>query len=161
VEVGDGAGPVGVNLRHVHPRREGAGEGVEEALLGLVDLGDAEDVVDVVDDRQPLGRDEVGGCVAGQGAVGVDVQTLDLRGAVAGHEAAAGDVLDGDEGVEVAFGCGGVREPDVLCPTAGRDGSTASLLSGGAGSRRGFEVERYVLVALLQDVDLRRQVPRL
>lgn len=51
VEVRDAARPVGVNFRHVHPRREGAGEGVEEAFFRLVDFGDAEDVIDVVDNR--------------------------------------------------------------------------------------------------------------
>ena len=52
VEVGDGARPVGVDVRHVHPGGERAGEAVEETLFGLVDLGHAQDVVDVGDDGQ-------------------------------------------------------------------------------------------------------------
>ena len=41
VEVVDGFGPVGVDLRHVHPGHEGAREGVQQAFFRLVDLGDA------------------------------------------------------------------------------------------------------------------------
>ena len=158
VEIRDAARPVGVDLRHVHPGREGASEGVEEAFFGFVDFGDAEDVVDVVDDREAFRRYKVGSCISAKGSVGIDVQTLNLRCAVAGHEATA-RVLDRNEDVKVTFGCGGVRELDVLRPAVGRDGSTTSWLSRSTRSWRRFEVKGYVLIALLQDVDLRRKVP--
>ena len=83
VEVRDGAGPVRVHVRHVQPRREGPGEGVEEALLGQVDLGEPQDVVDVADDGQTLGRHQVRRRVPAVGPVGVDVQPLELARAVA------------------------------------------------------------------------------
>ena len=84
MEVGDGARPVGVDVRHVHPGGEGAGEAVEEALLGLVDLGDPQDVVDVGDDGQAGLRHQVGGSVAVDVALRVDIQALDVGGGVAG-----------------------------------------------------------------------------
>ena len=86
VEVGEVGGPVGVDGGHVHPGHKGAGEGVEEAFGGFVDFGDAQDVVDVGDDGQALGGDEVGCCVADGGALGVGVETLDLVCGVACDE---------------------------------------------------------------------------
>lgn len=50
MEVGYRARPVGIDGGHVLPLHEGAGEGVEETFFGLVDLGNAQDVVDVGDD---------------------------------------------------------------------------------------------------------------
>ena len=84
VEVVDGSGPVGVDLGHVHPGHEGASEGVQEAFFGLVDLGDAQDVVDVGDDRQAFVGNEEGGGVADFGTLGVDVHPLYLGGGVTG-----------------------------------------------------------------------------
>ena len=84
VEVGDGARPVGVDVRHVHPGGEGAGEAVEETFRGLVDLGDAQDVVDVGDDGQAGLGNQIGGGVTVDVALGVDVQALDVGGGVAG-----------------------------------------------------------------------------
>lgn len=112
MEVGDRAGPVGVNVRHVHPGHKGPGKGVEQAFFGLVDFGDAEDVVDVGDDGEAFVGDEIGGCVAGVGALGVDVEALDGGvGAVAGGEAVA---VYGDEDVDVALVGGWDGDDDLL-----------------------------------------------
>lgn len=57
VEIRDALAPVGVDLGHVHPGDEGAGEGVEETFGGVVDLGYTEDVIDIGDDCQADGGD--------------------------------------------------------------------------------------------------------
>lgn len=57
MEIGDALAPIGVDLGHVHPRDEGAGEGIEETLSRVVDLGYAEDVVNVRNDCQADGGD--------------------------------------------------------------------------------------------------------
>lgn len=47
MEIRDALAPVGVDLGHVHPGYEGAGEGVQETFGRVVDLRYAEDVVDI------------------------------------------------------------------------------------------------------------------
>lgn len=126
VDVGHVGRPVGVDGRHVHPGHEGAGEGVEEPFGGLVDFGDAEDVVDVGDDGEALRGDEVGCCVADGGALGVGVQTLDLVRRVSGDEPV---VVDGEEGVKVAFRGGGKGEFDELVAAGGCDGASTAWLA--------------------------------
>jgi len=73
MHVGDATGPVRVDARHIRPLHEGFGEGVQQAEFGFVDLGDSEDVVDVGDDGQAGGGNEVGGCVAVDVAFCVDI----------------------------------------------------------------------------------------
>lgn len=93
-------GPVGVDLGHVHPGDVGLGEGVEDDLRRLPDLGDAEDVVDVGEDGQAGGRHQVGGRVADVRALRVHVEDLDRVGLVARVETIA---LDRHELVKVSF----------------------------------------------------------
>ena len=84
MEVVDRFGPIGIDLGHIHPGHEGAGEGVQDALLRLVNLRDAQDVVDVGDDGQTSVGDEEGGGIADCGAtavfagLSVDVHPLQL-----------------------------------------------------------------------------------
>ena len=77
VDTGRGRGPVCVDIGHVHPWGEGARKGVDDAFFGLIDLGHAQDVVDIGDDAKAFGRDEVGRCVARFGSLGVHVKNLD------------------------------------------------------------------------------------
>ena len=155
VEVRDTARPVGVDIRHVHPRRKRTRERVQQTFLGLVDFGDAEDIVNIVDDGEAGRGHEVSGRVAGVCAVSVDIQTLDLRSAVPGGEALAIDV---DEAVEVAFVSCGNGELDDLTTALGSDGSSSALFTRGTCRWRWAQAERHILVLLLQNVDLRRQV---
>jgi len=41
-----------VDVRHVHPRYVGAGEGVQQALFWFIYLGNPENVVEVTDDGE-------------------------------------------------------------------------------------------------------------
>lgn len=59
--------PGSEDLGHVKPGDEITGEGVEEAFFRLVDLGDAENVVDVSEDCVAFVGDEISGCVTGWG----------------------------------------------------------------------------------------------
>ena len=47
VEVWDAARPIGVDIRHVHPLRERTSKGVQETFLGIVYLGNAQDIIDI------------------------------------------------------------------------------------------------------------------
>lgn len=161
MKIGDGARPIGVDVRHVEPGDERAGEGIEEAFFRLVDFRHAQYVVDVADDGQAARGHQISGCVAGQGAVCVHVQTLDVGGRVSGSEAAAGNVEDRYEGVEVALVGGRVGECDVLGAAVGGDGSAAAWLAGRTCHAGGFEVEGEVLVVLLEDEDASCKVSRL
>lgn len=148
VEMGvcQGSRPVTVDIRHVHPGDEGIREGVIEAVFRVVDLGDAQDIVDVGDDGQPGGGDEVGGCIATGGALHFLVEDLDLGGGVPGGEAR---VVELHEAVDVAFGrCGGWVD-DYLSAALGGDGTAIGALG-----RRGGEREGDVLFSLLDDIDV-------
>ncbi len=52
VEIVNCRRPVGVDLRHVLPRRVWPCERVKKTLLWIVDLGDAEDIIDIRDNRE-------------------------------------------------------------------------------------------------------------
>lgn len=105
VEIGGAARQVGVDLRHVHPGYEGIGKGIHDALCWLVDLRYAEDIIDVGDNGKTGGRDKIGGCVSGVGAICVHAQARYLCSAVSWQEIAARsrDICDGDEFVKIAF----------------------------------------------------------
>lgn len=137
--------PVAVDVRHVHPGHEGLGEGVVEAVFRVVDLRDAEDVVDVGDDGQPGGGDEVGGGVAAGCALHLLMEDLDLGCAVAGSETG---VVELHETVDVAFGRGGGWVGDHLGAALGADGAAIGALG-----RRGGEREGDVLLSLLDNID--------
>ena len=64
MEIGNTAGPVRVYVWHVHPRYICLREAVEEPLSRFIYLGDAQNIINVRDDRQTSGRDKVGGCVS-------------------------------------------------------------------------------------------------
>lgn len=54
VEVRDRSGPIGIDFRHVHPRRERSSKRVQETLLRIIDLGDTKNVVDIGDNGETL-----------------------------------------------------------------------------------------------------------
>ena len=58
-DAGERAEPVLEEFRHAGDVDVGLHEGVEETLVGNVDFGDAEDVVDVGDDRDAGGGDQL------------------------------------------------------------------------------------------------------
>ena len=156
MEAGDAGGPVGVDGGHVHPRGEGAGERVEQTLGRFVDFRHAEDVVDVGDDGQAGGGDEVGGRVARGGALRVDVQTLDLVGGVAGGQSV---VVDRDEAVKVTLRGGRDWEVDDLIATRGCHGTSTAWFTRCSRRRCWCERERDIFVALWYYEDLRREIP--
>ena len=49
MHIRDAVGPVGIDLRHIHPGGERPGETVEQALFRFINLGHTEDIVDVTD----------------------------------------------------------------------------------------------------------------
>jgi hypothetical protein len=153
--VGEGARPVGVDLGHVLPLHKGARKGIEEALLGVVDLGDAQDVVNVGDERDALGGDEEGGGVSAQRAVGVNVEALHVVGRVTGEQAV---LLDGHEDVKVALGGGLVGQRQALGAAGRGDGIAAARLAVAALHGRGLQRHGDILVALLDHVDGAREV---
>ena len=126
MEVWDRAGPVGVDVRHVFPLDERASEGVEETFFGLVDFGDAKDVVNVADDGEAGGRDKKRGCVADIGAFGVDIESLDIGCLIAVCKAVA---INLDKSIKVAFSGCGVGEPDLLAAAVGGHSSTSALFT--------------------------------
>lgn len=158
MHVGDAAGPVRVDAGHVRPLHEGFGEGIQQAELGFVDLGDSEDVVNVGDDGQACGGNEVGCCVAVDVAFGVDVQALQLVCGIASRKAT---VVDLHEAIEIAFARGGYRVFDLLAASRRRNCSASALFARSTGCRRGFEVECDVLIGLLDDVDFGSKVSSL
>ena len=111
VEIWKAGGPIGVDFGHVFPGCEGAREGVEEAFLGFVDFGYAEDVIDVADYCEAAVGDEVGGAVAQGCSFDVSAEALDLGGFVAVEETVA---LNLDKGVEVTLGGCEIRELNIL-----------------------------------------------
>ncbi len=89
VEVVEALGPVGVDIRHVQPRGKGTREGVQEAVLRVVDLRHSQDVIDVRHDSDTRWRDEVCRRVASIGPIHVDAERLDLVCLVSPHHVAA------------------------------------------------------------------------
>ncbi len=82
MEVRNGARPVPIHPRHVHPGREGAGEGIQDAFGRRPDLGHAQDVIDVGDDCEPRLGYKIGRRIAGVCASRVDVEGLDGGSAI-------------------------------------------------------------------------------
>ena len=158
MDVWDGTRPIGVDLGHVFPLDEGAGEGIKEAFFGLVNLRYAEDIIDVANDGKSGGRNEIGGCIADVATFGVYIQTLDVGSAVAIDQTVAFYL---DKSVEVALGCCRIRESDSLIPTIGCHGSASTLFSGCSGCGRRTEVEGNILVILLENKNARSKIPRL
>lgn len=93
----------------------------------MVDFGYAQDVVDVADDGEAVGRNEIGRRVANITTFGVHVQALDVGGAVPVGETVAFYL---NESVEITLACCGIGESDLLVSTIGCDGSTSALFSG-------------------------------
>ena len=158
MEVGDGTRPVGVYFGHVSPRDEGSGKGVEEAFFGLVDFGYAEDIVDVADDGEAGGRNEIGSCVADITADGVDVQALDVGRLIPVRKTVAFYV---DEGIEITLRCRGVGEFDFLVPTVRCHGSTSTWFTRCSSCRRWLQIEGDVFIALLEDKYTRSKISSL
>lgn len=158
VEVGDGARPVGVDVRHIFPLDKRPSEGVEETFFRLIDFRDAENIVDVANDCHARRRDEVSGRIANIATLGIDVQALDVGGFVAVCKAIA---LDRHKPVEVALGCRGVWKFNLLTPAVGRDGTASTWFSRGSGGRGWLQLKGNILIALLDHEDLSGEIPGL
>ena len=159
MDVGQVAGPVAEDVGHVLPRHKVACERVEEALLGVVDLGDAKNVVDVADDGDTLRRDEVGSAVAERSTLNVCAEALNLGSLVTGSQTVQ---LDGHKGIEVTKGSGVVRQVDVLSTTTGSlSSSTAGLATCTLALRRLKVDGRDVDIVLLKHEDRCSQIPRI
>ena len=65
-----------IDVRHVQPRRERSGESIQYTLLRFIDLGHPQNVINVADDRQAMIRYQIGGCIACERPLGMDLQTL-------------------------------------------------------------------------------------
>ncbi len=134
MKVGDAAGPVGVDVGHVHPGGEWPRKGVEEAFFWLVDFSDTKDVVDVVDDCEAGRGDEVGCCVTRVCSAGVDVQTLDLGRRVACCNPLT---IDWDKPIKVTLiGCRD-WEFNSLVAALRSSGSSSALFTRGSSCWRG------------------------
>lgn len=158
MDVGDGARPVGVDIRHVLPLDERPSEGVEETFFRLVDFRDAEDVVDVADDCHARGRDEVRGRITDVAALGVDVQALDIGGFVAVFKAVA---FDRHKRIKVALRCGWEWKFDLLTPTIGCHRTAAAWFSRGSGHWGWLQLKGDILIALLDHEYLSGEIPGL
>lgn len=149
MHVGDGARPGGVDFRHVEPGLERAGEGVEEGFERLVDAGDAQDVVNVGYDGEARRGHHVRCGVADVRSLRVDGQPLDLVGRV---PVLKPPVCDRDEVVIVAHVRGDVWKGDVLAFIRFRRPFDR---------RYGWDVEFHFDAELMDDEDVRRDIPRL
>jgi hypothetical protein len=149
--VGHSARPVSVDLGHVHPGHEGAGKGIEESFLGIIDLGHSQDVVNVGDEGYTFVGHQEGRGVAAQSTVGVDIESLHiLVGYVTRKQAI---LLDGQEDVKIALGCSLVWQLDVLSAAGCLDRVAAASLAVAALHGRGLQVHGDILLALLDNVD--------
>ena len=151
VQVCEGRRPVGVDFWHVHPRDEGFGKGVEEAVFGVVDLRDAQDVVNIGDDGHARGGYQVCSCVAGGRALDLFVQDLDLQRAVSGGKPS---IVELYKAVNITFRRCGNRVCDHLTAALGSDEAAAIGARGG----RGGERKGDVLIPLLDDIDIGSEV---
>lgn len=157
VDIGQVTAPVAVDVRHVLPGLEVAGERVEEALFRVVNLGDAKNVVNVTDNSDTLRWHQVSGAVAQSCTLDVCTETLDLGSLVTRSEAVE---LDRDKRVEISLNSGVIRKSNVLGTSAGSLSSTTTGLSTGTLALCRLEVDRsHFDVALLKDEDRSSQVP--
>ena len=73
--------PSGHDGGHVHPRDIWSGERVLQSLFGLVDLCDAQNVVNVSNEGDSLGRNQVGGRIASlNNNTSVEVKAYTING---------------------------------------------------------------------------------
>lgn len=73
MEIWNALRPICIDIRHVHPWCEGFGERVEESIRRLIDSCDAQNIVNIRDDREASGGHKERGCVSSVCAVGIDI----------------------------------------------------------------------------------------
>ena len=151
--------PIAVNVGHVLPWCEWASEGVEQSLGRLVNFGDTENVIDIADDGQTGGRDQVCSSVSESRSTDISVYSLNLIRLVSSGQTIA---LNWQENVKVALVGSVVWQSDILSASrAGRTTTTTWLTTRTLATRR-LDVDRSNLhVALLNNKDLGCQVARL
>jgi hypothetical protein len=153
--VRQGARPVGIDIGHVHPWCERTSKRVQQALLGIVDLGDTQNVINVRDKGDSLvGHQESGG-VATVCAVGVDIQALHIVCLVSVQKAVA---LDGHKSIKVTELSRLVGELDCLDTTSCGNAVAAARLAIAALHWGRLERHGDVLISLLNNVDGASQV---
>lgn len=106
VHIWQAFGPIGIDVWHVHPWSVRTGERVEKAFLWLVNLSDAQDVVDIIDDGQTSARNQIGRGIACVCAIGVNVDALGRARSIARDESTARDVLNGHKYIKITFRSG-------------------------------------------------------
>lgn len=148
--VGKSTRPVGIDFGHVQPGSKGAGEAVEKTFLGFVDLGYTQNVVNIRDEGDTLRGDEEGSGIAAVGAIGMNVEALNVVGLVTGCEAIQ---LDGYEDVKVAQFGSLVGKGKGLGSARCLDRVTATGLTVGTLHGRGLKAHGNILVALLDNED--------
>ena len=151
MEVGNTARPVGIDVRHVHPRCERAREGVQQTFFGLVDFCYSEDVIDVGHNSKAFWRHQERGCVPVDIALSIDIQPLYFACRTARQKSI---VFDLNEAVEVSFGCRRRRKFDLLATPRWSNRSPTTLFPRGSSCWRRLEIEGNVLIWLLKDIDL-------
>ena len=143
MEVGNTARPVGIDVRHVHPRCEWAREGVQQTFLGLVDFCYSEDVINVGHDGKAFWRHQERGCIPVDITLGIDIQPLYFACRTAGQKPI---VFDLNEAVEVSFGCRGRRKFDLLATSRWSNRSSSTLFPRGSSCWCRLEIECNVLI---------------
>lgn len=93
--------PVSVDVGHILPRRERLGERVEQTFFRFVNLGDAEDIVNVGHNCQSSWGHQVCGDISNRRPINVRVESLDRRCLIARLTSVAGNW---DKGIEIALG---------------------------------------------------------
>lgn len=116
-------------------------------MFGLIDLGDAKDVVNVADHCQSLRWDKVCSSISKGRASDIGIDSLDLVRRVTGGQAIA---LDRNKNVKVALCCSVVWKGNVLSAPRTSRGSTSSRLSTRPLTCRWLDVDRgHCDIALL------------
>ena len=101
--VGQTFGPIGVNVRHVHPLHERIYESIVETFGRLIDFRDTEDVINVVNDGQTFRWYQVRGCVPLRALTSVNIEALRWTSSIAWKQTTPRYVLELYEGIKIAF----------------------------------------------------------
>ena len=158
MEVGDAPRPIGIDFWHIHPRDKRTSEGIEQTLGWFVNLGHAQNIVDVRNDGEAVRWDKIGCCIAVDVTFCIHVHALDVARGVAVLKAGA---IDWDEGIEIAFRGSGIWEIDCLIPTGWCYSSSTALFTRSPSCRCRAKIESHILVTLLDYEYLGGEVPSL